>query len=809
MFFLPMDLVRALRALRRSPLFAAVAVLSIGLGVGGSTAVFSWMDSLVLHPFPAVSEPGRLAGLEMTRNDGGDGGPLSFPAYRDWRAASRSFSGVAGWSLARVSAREGRADGSLPRLAMTVSGNYFDVTGVRPAIGRLLTRADEHEVAPVAVITYPYWQRVFAGDPAVVGRPLVLNGEPVTIVGVAPERFAGTYVGVVPDMFVPITLAPRFGGAASLEDRGARWVQSFARLAPGVTVARAGRELDALARRVSAEHGERPVTGALVKEARMQYLGGIVFPLFSALLAITALLLLLACANLASMLLVRADARRGEIALRLALGATRSRVAGSAIAETAVLATAGGTLGVLVAQLGRGVLARLIPSGPYPVTLPIAFNARVLLVALAASCLVALLCGLGPVLHLSRVAPAASLELASRTATRSGSRLRLALVAGQVALSLLCLATAALFVRGLRAASRVDLGFTDPGTVLLVNTDLTPARLRDSAGATAVRRLLAEVRALPGVRAATVSTMVPLGFGARRTAELRVEGYVPAPDESMTAERASVGPDYARTMGIAVVEGRDVADGDRAGTLPVALVNETLARRYWGAAAAAIGRRLDAGHGWATVVGVVRDGKYGTLTESPRAVAYFAIAQWTQSAMTVHVRMAGDPLALAEPVRAALRRVHGDLPALQPRSLAEHIAAATFVQRVGASVLGAFGLAALALAALGVYGALAFAVAAGRRELAIRLALGATAGTIAWRVLRLAAVVAASGLAAGAVLAAMVGRLLRGALATVGPADPSGLAAAAGLLVATVALAACVPARRALRADPAAVLRGE
>jgi predicted permease len=540
----------------------------------------------------------------------------------------------------------------------------------------------------------------------------------------------------------------------------------------------------------------------------MRYLGGLVFPLFSALLVITALLLVLACSNLAGILLVRADARRHEVALRLALGAPRFRIARSAVSESVVLAMAGGALGLLVALLGRGILAQFIPTGPYPVTLPIAFNARVLFVALGASLVVALACGLGPVLRLARVPPATTLRLTSRTTTSASARIRLGLVAGQIALSLLCLSTAALFVRALRASSRMELGFTDPGAVLLVNTDLSPARLGDSAGVNAVRQLLAQVRALPGVRSATVATMVPLGFGARRTAELRIEGYAASPNESMTAERAIVGSHYARTMGIALVEGRDIAESDRAGTLPVALVNETLARRFW-PGVSPLGRHLDAGHGPAVVVGVVRDGKYGSLTESPQAVAYFSIEQWLQPALTIHVRAEGDPLALLQPVSTGLQRVHADLPALQPRTLREHIAAATFVQRVGASVLGAFGLAALALASLGVYGALAFAVAAGRREVAIRVALGATARSIAWRVIRIAAVVAATGIGIGAALVLAAGALLHGELASVSPSDPIGFGIAAGMLVAAVALAAYLPTRSALGANPAVILRDE
>ena len=805
-----LDLRHAGRALRRSPVVVAIAVLSIGLGVGANAAVFSWMDNLVLHPYPAIADPDRLVGLEVAAPDG-DGWPLSYPTYREWRDGSRSFAGMAGWTVIRVSAREEHEGGALPLVATSVSGGYFGVLGVRAAIGRTLTPADEGGAAPVAVLSHAYWTRRYAGDRGVLGRTLFLNGQPVSIVGVAGPRFVGTYVGVVPDLFVPIALQPRLTGVApatALEDRGSRWVQAVARLAPGVPRERAQAELDALARRLSAAAGDRPVLGALVVDARRQFLGGIVFPLLAVMLAVTAFLLLVACANVASLLLVRADGRRHEVAVRVALGASRTRIVRLAAAESLLLAAAGGTLGVLIALLSRSALYALIPVGAFPVTLPIELNARVLLFALGAAVVVAVACTVGPALAVSRTPPSGSLKSASRAVAPAASRVRSTLVAGQLAFSLLCLVTAGLFVRGLRAASAVALGFSDPDRVLLVGTDFAAARVTDSNGVEAVGELLRRLRALPGARAATVATMVPLGFGGRRTADVRVEGYAPQPDENVSAERGIVGSDYARTMGIPLVAGRDIADGDRPASLQVALVNEAFAHRFW-PHASALGQRVDVGHGWATVVGVVRDGKYGSLTEAPRPVAYFPVTQWFQPGLTVHVRAAGSPRALIEPVRGELRRVNVDLAALQPRTLAEHIAASTFVQRTGAAVLGALGTAALLLSVFGVYGALAAAVAARRRELGIRLALGASVGSIGRMTVGYAAGVAAWGVGAGGVLAFAAASLLRNQIAFVSPADPVSLGGAAALLAVGVAAAAAIPTWRAVRVHPAVVLRDD
>src|SRR5215208_129860 len=475
MSHLLLDLRHAARALRRSPVVVTIAVLSIGLGVGANAAVFSWMDNLVLRPFPGIPDPDRLVGLEVAAPDG-DGWPLSYPTYREWRDGSRAFSGVAAWTVSRVSARDEHEKGSLPLVATSVSEGYFDVLGVKAAIGRTLTPADEREVAPVAVLSHAYWTRRYAGDRGVLGRTLFLNGQPVSIVGVAAPRFVGTYVGVVPDLFVPVTLQPRLTGVAAataFEDRGSRWVQAVARLAPGVPRERAQAELDALARRLSAAAGDRPVTGALVVDARRQFLGGIVFPLFAAMLAVTALLLLVACANVVSLLLVRADGRRHEVAVRVALGASRTDIVRLAAAESVLLAAAGSALGVLIALLSRSVLYALIPVGTFPITLPIELNARALLFALLVAVVVAAACTVGPALAGSRTPPAGSLKGASRAVAPAASRVRSTLVAGQLAFSLLCLVTAGLFMRGLRAASAVELGFSDPDRVLLVGTDLS------------------------------------------------------------------------------------------------------------------------------------------------------------------------------------------------------------------------------------------------------------------------------------------------------------------------------------------------
>ncbi|MGH7679295.1 MAG: ABC transporter permease, partial [Gemmatimonadaceae bacterium] len=618
-----LDLRHTARSLRRAPGVVAIAVLSIALGVGANTLVFSWMDNLVLHPFPALRAPDRLVGIE-TAFPTGDGGPVSFPAFLEWREGSRAFSGMAAWSLARVSARRAGENGSTSLIAMLTSGDYFDVLGGIPHIGRTPASEDERARAPVAVLGYEAWRREFGADTATIGRVVHLNGAPFTVVGVAPPKFVGTYLGVVPDLFVPVTLQPLLTGVKQLEDRKARSFQVVARLADEATLGTAQRELDALARRLSESHGERPILGATVTEARMRYLGGLVSPLFSATLVVTGILLLVACANVAGLLLVRATARSAEMSLRLAVGAARSDLWRLALLESGILAVAGSGLGVLLAYAGRGVVSWFIPTTTFPITLPIEINGRVLGFAIGVAVVASLLCALIPALRSSGSAPGAVLKGASQTLAPSASRLRLGIVASQLAFSLVCLITAALFVRSLRQAGDLDLGFSAPARVLLVNTDLAPAQAPDSARAVILRDVLRRVRALPGVEHASAATFVPLGFGGRRVSPVRVDGYTTRPDEDMSVIVIRAADDYAATMGITVVTGRDVATQDRTDTEPIALVNEIFARRWLGTTSP-VGRRIDLGRGWATVAGVLRDGKYGTLTERPQPVVYVPI----------------------------------------------------------------------------------------------------------------------------------------------------------------------------------------
>jgi putative ABC transport system permease protein len=801
------DVRQALRSLIRTPYVTIVAVLSIGLGVGGATAVYSWMDGLVLHPFPAAADQGRLAGIEVGEPSGGMGA-WSYQTFKELRDGLRTFSGLAAFRIVRVAVREPSEDASAPLLASPISGKYFEVLGVKPIIGRAITDADIDSSLPVAVLGYQYWMDRFLGDRRVLGKVLLLNGDAFTIVGVAPPNFSGVYSGVVPHMYVPLTLQPRLSGVNALDNRKMRTWLVFGRLAPGVTIEQARQDADVLAKRIGASYGDQPRPGADVMYLRVQFLGKTLSPLLAAMLAVTLLLIVLASANVASLLLVRAGARQSEVAVRLAMGASRWNLAQTALIESAVLALAGSAAGVAIAYVARNALYAFIPQGALPVTIAVPLSWRVLLAALGGAVVVTVTCGLAPMLSGLRVAPQRALRAGSRALVGGGTRLRSAIVATQLACCVIFLVLSGMFLRGLQAASNVDIGFSDPEHVLLVATSLRFARVNDSTGMVAIDQILKQLRATPGVKSASLATTLPLGFGGVDIADVKVEGYAPAPNENMAMPRSFVAADYAETMRIKVVRGREFTDADRAGALQVAMVNETFAKRFF-RGTDAVGHRFDVGRGWTTIVGVLHDGKYGRLDEVPQPLFYLPITQWFQPAFTIHVRTDGNPRQFTETVRKTLRAVNRDLPVLQPRSLADHIAAATFTQRTGATVLGVFAALAVVLSVIGLYGALAFAVVLRQRELAIRVAVGARNGAMIWTVARQALVITGYGIAVGGVLSLVAGRLLRSQVSSVAAGDPLLYVGAALVLVTAAVISAWIPARRALRLDPAVLLRGE
>jgi len=800
------DIRYALRSLRKGPGFALVAVLTIGLAVGMNTVAFTWMERFVLEPLPGVPESDELLAV-VSAGPGGDIWQMSYPNYRDWRDGVRSFEGLTAQTFDEVTLR---TTGPAQRAwSVFAAANYFDVLRVRPALGRTFRPEEEAEAAPVAVISHDLWQRTFAGDAAVVGRHLMLNGHDFTIIGVAPRGFAGTVNVLRFDLWVPVTvyelLTPSSG---LLTSRGENNFDGIARLRPGVTIEQARLEINALNSRLAEQYPDLRNTTVSVRWFRDAGPTPFFRPLMGALLGITVVILLVACANLANLLLARATARRREIGIRLAVGAGRVRLVRQLLTESLVLALGGGLVGVLIALWGKDTMTALLPAAPYPIFVAFQLDARVLGVAFAVSVLTGVVFGLVPALQASRAELVPALREGAATGAAGRSRVQSALVASQVALSLVCLVCAGLFVRGLQRARSVDTGMREPRQVLLAGTDFFRAGHTDSTGPAALGRLLERVRALPGVRSASVATGIPLSLNGMPSTGVDIEGYSFRPDEIAAIPFSHVGPDYFETIGTPIVRGRGFTAEDRATTLPVTVVSERFAQRYW-AGQDPIGKRITVNGRERTVVGVARNTGHERIAGGAPPVFFRPILQSWRSSVTLVVRTAGDPRALQQALRRAFADVDPGLSVTDVRTLAEHIDAASFLQRIGAWVLAVFGGLALALAAVGLFGVLSYSVAQRTREMGVRIAVGASrrdvVGLVMGRAMRLTAI----GLAVGLVLAAGAGQVLRSQILDVSPLDPVTFVGVVVLLAAVALLAAWLPARRAARVDPIIALQAE
>lgn len=799
------DLRLAIRTLTKTPGTTAVALLSLGLGVGAMTTVYTWTDRFVLHPLPVVAQVDRLVWLQTVRHDGSRL-LISYPLYRDWAERNRVFDGLGIKSLQQFGVRERDGEGAERAWGLMASGNYFDILGSRAQIGRTFLAGEEDRAAQVVVLGHDFWSRRFGADPSIVGRPIVVNGQTFEVIGVMPPRFGGSYVGLNLDVYVPITTYQSLlGGGDRLQQRGSSFLEGVARLKPGVSMVAAREDLRRVARELDQIHpdGVNLAWIAPIDEQGPPTLK----PVLAALLGVTGLVLLIACANVANLLLVRAQARQREIGVRLALGAGRRRLVRQLMTESAVLAGGGGAIGVLCAHLGRRGMLALIPPVPYPVATDIEVSVRVLAFALGLATLTVFVFGLWPALRASRPDLVGVLK-DSPTGGRGRAGARSILVGAQVALAVVSLACAGLFLRALDRSRNLDPGFREPGSVLLVDTDLTIAGLADTTGRETMGRLFERVRALPGVENAAAASFVPLGWSCCSSADTEIEGYAPAPGETVDRVYSRVTDGYFETMGVELVAGRGFRATDRAGAPSVVVVNETFARRYW-PGLEPIGRRIRQLGAWSTVVGVARDGHYRTLTDTPFPLVYRTWAQSFDPSVTVHIRATGDPKALIPAIRHEFQAVNVDLPFLDPRSMRDQMGQSTVGQEIGSRTLALFGGVALLLAAIGIYGVMAYSVSQRTREIGIRVALGAAVGDVTRMVVKQGLAITGIGVLAGAVLALGAGRLLQSLLLGVSPNDPLTYLVIVAALGVVAAVASIVPARRAAKVDPVVALKAE
>jgi predicted permease len=816
------DLRYGVRMLIKARGFTVVAALSLALGIGANTTIFSLINAIFLNPVP-VEDPATVVSLYTTdeRNKGGfnDFMLMSRPNYIDVRDQSTSFAGTTAVAFAQVAMT---GSGKPEQLnALLTTGNYFELLGVRAAIGRTYGPDDDRTPGahPFVVMSDGLWKRRFGADPSVVGRQLRLNNHPFTVIGIAPEGFKGTQVIGGPDLWMPSMMYREVLSGFFLEnfeDRRALLWFVTGRLKPGVPAERALSELRTIAARLEQEYPEQnrgrsatllPLAQSAINPAlRRNFVlaGGL-------LMTVVGLVLLIACANVANLLLARATARRREIAIRLSLGAGRARLVRQLMTESVLLSLLGGAAGLLVAFWGRDLLLAFRPPNLPLDRIDVPVDGQVLLFTLALSVVTGLLFGLAPALHASR--PDLVVDLKDRSAQPSGAgrrvNLRSALVVAQVALSLVSLIGAGLFLRSLRNAQRIDPGF-ETRDLLVVGFDTATVGY-DQTRALEFQRLLVErTAALPGVKSAALTSTQPMGGGGfGRT--VFPEGKDPASgDAGVFVTASNVSPGFFDTLSIAIKSGRGFEETDREGAPLAAVINETMAKRFW-PGQDPLGKRFKffGDTEFRQVVGVAEDTKLFAMTEDPQAMAYVPLLQMHESAVFLNLRAASDPMALAGALRRELQSMEPDLPITDPQTVGEMIGQSLWAPRMGAALLAIFGGLALVLAAVGIYGVMSYAVSQRTQEFGLRMALGAQRQDVLGLVLRQGMTLVVAGLALGIVAALSLTHLIANLLFGVSPIDPLTFASIAAILSAVALAAGYLPARRATRVDPSIALRYE
>jgi putative ABC transport system permease protein len=805
------DLRFGARMLIKKPGFTIIAVLSLALGTGANTAIFSFINTLLLRPLP-IERPGELVSLNNA--EAKQAFPsFSYPNYKDFRDRNEVFSGLIGYRFTPLSLSH---DGINERAwGFEVTGNYFDVLGVGTILGRTISLDDDRVAgaSPVAVMSYKCWQQRFGGDQSVIGKDVIVNGRSFTVVGVAPRGFFGTEVVSQPELWFPMAMEAQLEtGNNWLDDRESKNIFLQGRLKPGVSVTQAQTALNSIAMDLEREYpnineGKRvelSPPGLIGLAMRGPVLG------FSGLLmGVVGLVLLLACINLANLLLARAADRRREIAVRLALGATRFRIVRQLLTESLMLAFCGGALGLLPAAW----LVNLAAAFKAPPNIPLAFDIhidyRVFVFTFLLSLGTGVLFGLLPALQATKTDLVPALKAEPSFGGHRHSWLKSSLIVFQIALSLMLLVAGGLMMRSLKQAQAINLGF-DPKNAIEAAFDLRLQGYESAQGKEFQKRVLDRVRALPGVAAAGLADMVPVDLHFTRTAVF-IEGQPPertANTPSSMINRAS--PQYFQAMSTRLLAGRDFTEQDDQKSPRVAIVNETFARRFF-PGEDPIGKRFSLGRpdsARTQIIGIVEDGKYAGLNEGPKPFVCRPLWQAEVGATSVIVRTDGDPQGLIGAVTREVEDLDPHLP-ISSNTLAGKLDVPLLPARIGASLLGGFGLLALALAAIGIYGVISYAVSTRTHEIGIRMALGAEKSDVLKLVLGQGFKLTLIGLAIGLVAALGVTQFMKAILFGVSATDPLTFAMAAVVLGSVALLACYVPARRATKVDPMVALRHE
>ena len=799
------DVRYAIRGLANRPGFTAAVVATIALGVGANAAIFSVVDAALLRPLPFAGAERLVHLWERPASGEGKRSEASYPDLLEVRARTTTLAGVAGYHTARVTLASGDRAMVLP--AGKVTANFFDVLGVTPLAGRRFAAGeDELGAGRVALLSHALWRRAFSEDRGIVGGVVQLDGVPFTVVGVLPARFHFAAAGGA-EVWTPIDRP-----ASMRERRGTHWIKPVARLRDGATLAGARRDYARIMRELAAEHPESNAqeTGDVVP--LRDELVGTVRPLLLTLYGAVGFVLLVACGNVANLLLVRGAARQRELSIRAALGAGRARIARQLLTESALLALAGGALGVLVAHLAIRGLVAAIPAEQaraLPYLGSVGVSAAVLGYAALLSLAVGLAAGALPALRASRPNVQQMLREGSGGSAAGARLLRDALVVAELAMTVVLVSGAAMFGRSLASLLAVDTGFRSSGVLTMMVPLPRWQYTTDAAQRRFYQALEARVAALPGVQGVGFTSKLPLDYG--NSTSFAVTGEPPAaPNQEKGASFRVVNPDYFATLGIPLLRGRTFTAGEDSAAGRVVIVNQALVREAFGDRDP-VGRQLDLGGGRATIVGVVGDVTIGKLEDEIPPTMYYSYLQAMDVGMRMAVRTAGDPHALVAPIRAAIRDIDPGVGTYQVYTMDELMgqSQSVFLRRYPLVLVGSFAAVALVLALVGTYGVISYAVAQRLRELGIRIALGARPGAIRWLVLRHAGVLAATGIAAGVAATVALSRLAASLMYGVRGGEPAILAGVAALLGAMALAAALVPARRATRASPLLALKAE
>jgi predicted permease len=807
------DIRYSLRMIAKAPGYAVIAILTLALGIGANTTIFSWINSALLNPVPGISNPSKVVSLTL----GKPGQPFGFtyPDLEAVRNGQQSFTGIAACWFAQMSvtgkAKPERVWG------MVTSANYFDVLGVRPFLGRAFLPAEDEKPggAPVAVISYRLWQTHFGANPDVLGQNIEINKHAYTVVGVTPAAFQGSQTGVRTEIWVPIMMEAQLDARGDLiHDHHNFWLLIFGRLKPGVSLAKAQAEmtlrLKPEAKNYPEEHKGKDTVIAYPLWRNPWGLNSFLSTLLPMLMIIAGLVLLLACANVANLMLVRSVARRREIAIRMSLGASRWRLVRQLLVESLMLALAGGGVALLITFWTAGSLMKFMPDTDFPLSLTIGTDRTVMFATLAIALLTGIIFGILPALRSSGVAPITVLKEDSSSASGTLRKARLAggLVIAQISLSLLLLICAGLFIRSVRSAQQIYPGFNSHN-VWIASYDLFTAGYSEGTGAEFDRQLVAKLEALPGVQSVSLSDRVPLGFSGGSTS-VKPEGYVSQPNEVMETQAAVITPNYFKTMQIPIVKGRDFSPQDIKSSQRAAIVSEAFAERYW-PHQEALGKQLnsDFTNEWFTVVGVARDTKVRALNETSTPFVYLPLYQYYKADMIINARVAGDPLAVGKTIQNTVHKLNPDLVMYNVNTLESQELFASFGQRVAGTFVGAFGLLALILAAVGIYGVTSYTTRQRTHEIGIRMALGASKEDILRLVLGHGLRLTLIGVGLGLTASFALTHYLSGLLLGVTSHDALTFSTVAILLCAVSLFACYLPTRRAMRVDPMVALHYE